>query len=374
MRDGAVHEIPDPFLPEDVQKQNQNEYKNAQNKFHDVFVHHDRMDQAFGFILHKQVPLKKQNILIYYNIFLKEMMIDQCYNSIMKYYSLNDYLKTTYGEKIYKIAINGGFTCPNRDGTLGTGGCIFCSGQGSGEFAEDSALSVTEQIERGKKRVAEKIKDGRYIAYFQAFTNTYAPIKRLRELFTEAINHPDVAILSVATRPDCLPDEVVSLLMELNRIKPVWVELGLQTIHEKTAEYIRRGYPLPVFDDAVKRLKAAGLDVIVHVILCLPGESEADMQETVKYVIGSGVDGIKLQLLQVLKGTDLAADYLAGKFTLPTPDEYCDLILKCLRLIPDHVVVHRLTGDGDKKLLIAPKWCGDKKRVLNTLRQKIEEA
>lgn len=295
-------------------------------------------------------------------------------NTEMKYHSLNEYLKKTYGEKIYKIAINGGFTCPNRDGTLGTGGCIFCSGQGSGEFAEDAALSVTEQIERGKQRVSDKIKSGRYIAYFQAFTNTYAPVEVLKRLFTEAIEHPDVAILSVATRPDCLPDDVIALLTELNRIKPVWIELGLQTIHEKTAVYIRRGYPLSVYDDAVKRLKAAGLTVIVHVILCLPDESESDMLDTVRYVGNSGIDGIKLQLLQVLKGTDLAADYLAGKFTLPSLDEYCDLISRCLRVIPDHVVVHRLTGDGDKKLLIAPEWCRDKKKVLNTLKRRIAEA
>lgn len=292
----------------------------------------------------------------------------------MNYYSLNDYLKEKYGEKIYKIAINGGFTCPNRDGTIGKGGCIFCSGQGSGEFAEDAALSVTDQIERGKGRVSDKIKNGRYIAYFQAFTNTYAPVERLRELFVEAINHPDIAILSIATRPDCLPEDVISFLSELNRIKPVWIELGLQTIHERTAEYIRRGYPLSVYDDAVKRLKAEGITVIVHVILCLPGESEAEMLETVRYVVSGGIDGMKLQLLQVLSGTDLAKDYLAGKFSLPTLDEYCDLVIKCLRLIPEHVVVHRITGDGDKKLLIAPKWCGDKKTVINTLKRRILEA
>ncbi len=292
----------------------------------------------------------------------------------MKYYSLNQYLKDNFGEKIYKITLNGGFTCPNRDGTLGTGGCIFCSGQGSGEFAEDAALSVTEQIELGKLRLSGKMRNGRYIAYFQAFTNTYAPVERLRPLFTEAISHPDIAILSVATRPDCLPDEVISLLAELNRTKPVWVELGLQTIHEKTAKYIRRGYPLSVYDDAVKRLKAARLAVIVHVILYLPGESETEMLETVRYTAHSGIDGIKLQLLQVLKGTDLAKDYLAGKFSLPALEEYCGLICKCLRLIPEHVVIHRLTGDGDKKLLIAPEWSGNKKIVMNTLREKIRES
>ena len=218
---------------------------------------------------------------------------------------LNDHLKKTFGCKVYKIALNGGFTCPNRDGTLDTRGCIFCSEGGSGEFAEAPSLSITEQIERGKQRVAGKIKDGKYIAYFQAFTGTYAPVERLEKLYMEAVNHPDVTVLSIATRPDCLSDEVLALLDKCNKIKPVWVELGLLTIHEKTAEYIRRGYALPVYDEAVNKLRERNLEVITHVILGLPGESTEDMVDTVKYVCAHGATGIKLQLLHILKGTDL---------------------------------------------------------------------
>ena len=291
----------------------------------------------------------------------------------MEYYSLNRYLQDTFHTKVYKIALNGGFTCPNRDGTLDTRGCIFCSGAGSGEFAESSHLSVTEQIERGKSRVAGKVPPGaRYIAYFQAFTNTYAPVERLRALFTEAVNHPDIVVLSVATRPDCLPGEVLDLLSELNEIKPVWVELGLQTIHERSAGYIRRGYPLSVYDEAVKELRKQNLSVIVHVILGLPGESEEDILSTVDYVGKSGVQGIKLQLLHVLKGTDLAAEFERGNFSCLTLEEYVALVVKCLQILPKDMVIHRLTGDGDKKLLIAPLWSMDKKNVLNTLRREIE--
>lgn len=291
----------------------------------------------------------------------------------MYYYSLNQYLKDTFNTKVYKISINAGFTCPNRDGTLDTRGCIFCSGEGSGDFCESSLLSVTEQIEEGKKRVASKIgDDGKYIAYFQAFTNTYAPLDKLRAVFTEAISHPDIVAVSIATRPDCLPDEVLDLLSELNEIKPVWVELGLQTIHERTAEYIRRLYPLSVYDKAVKDLKERGINVITHVILGLPGESEEDMLQTVKYACDKGTDGIKLQLLHVLKGTDLAKDYEAGKFNCLSMDEYINLVVKCLEIIPENVVIHRLTGDGNKKILIAPEWSKDKKNVLNTLTKAIQ--
>lgn len=288
--------------------------------------------------------------------------------------SLNRYLRAKYGRKVYKLAINGGFTCPNRDGTLGTGGCIFCSGYGSGEFAEEAALSVTEQIERGKMRVAGKMKgqEGKYIAYFQAFTNTYAPVERLRELFTEAIRHPEVVILSIATRPDCLPGEVLKLLAELNRIKPVWVELGLQTIHEKSAEYIRRGYPLPVYDEAVLQLRARGIEVITHVILGLPGESREEMLQTVRYVGRSGVQGVKLQLLHVIEGTDLAVDYRNGAFECMSMEEYVGLIGECLQVLPPHMVIHRMTGDGDKRTLIAPMWSADKKRVLNEINMALE--
>ena len=280
----------------------------------------------------------------------------------MEYYSFNQYLKEKFGCKVYKICINAGFTCPNRDGTLDTRGCIFCSAGGSGDFAESAALSVTEQIEKGKARVKNKIKSGKYIAYFQAFTNTYAPVETLRKKFTEAINHPDIVMLSVATRPDCLPEEVIELLKELNRIKPVSVELGLQTIHEKTAAYIRRGYPLACYDSAVKRLKAADIDTVCHIILGLPGESEQEMLESVEYVCKSGINGIKLQLLHVLRGTDLAVDYAAGKFEVLTMEEYLKIIKKCLEIIPKNIVIHRLTGDGAKKDLIAPLWSADKKK------------
>lgn len=293
----------------------------------------------------------------------------------MEYYSLNQYLKNTFGEKIYKIAIDGGFTCPNRDGTLDTRGCIFCSGHGSGDFAEDAALSVTEQIERGKVRLSKKMPEGKgkYIAYFQAYTNTYAPVSRLKDLYTEAISHPDIVGISIATRPDCLADDIISLLKRLNTQKPVWVELGLQTIHQKSAEYIRRGYDLPVYDDAVKRLKGAGLTVITHVILGLPGETRQDMLDTVAYVGNSAVDGIKLQLLHVLEGTDLAREYRAGKFEVLSLEDYTDLICECLAILPETMVIHRMTGDGNKKDLIAPEWSKNKKRVLNTLLKKIKD-
>ncbi len=292
----------------------------------------------------------------------------------MKYYSLNEYLKDTFNTKVYKISLNAGFTCPNRDGTLDTRGCIFCSGNGSGDFGESPLLSITDQIEKGKKRVASKIgKDGRYIAYFQAFTNTYAPVEKLRSLFTEAISHPDIVAVSIATRPDCLPEDVLELLSELNRIKPVWVELGLQTIHEKSAEYIRRLYPLSVYDTAVTELKKRNLNVIVHVILGLPNESRKDMLDTVKYVCDSGINGIKLQLLHVLKGTDLASDYEKGLFTCLSMEEYVSIVVDCLKIIPNDIVIHRMTGDGDKKILIAPEWSKDKKKVLNLLNKVLRE-
>ena len=290
----------------------------------------------------------------------------------MEYYSLNQHLKERFGQKVYKIALDGGFTCPNRDGTLGTRGCIFCSGSGSGEFAQSRQLSITKQIELGKEKLKGKIKDGKYIAYFQAFTNTYASVERLRQIYMEAIECPDVVILSIATRPDCLSDEVINLLKEINQIKPVWVELGLQTIHEKTAEYIRRGYPLFAYDDAVRRLKEAGLEVIVHVILGLPGETKEEMLRTVEYVGESGVDGIKLQLLHVIKDTDLEQEYLAGKFNTLEMEEYVSLVAECIAHLPEKMVIHRMTGDGDKRTLIAPEWSKDKKRVLNALNHAIK--
>ncbi len=285
----------------------------------------------------------------------------------MKYYSFNQYLRDTFGCKIYKISINAGFTCPNRDGTLGSKGCIFCSKGGSGDFAESPALSVTRQIEKGKERVKNKVKNGKYIAYFQAFTNTYAPIDILRSRFFAAVTHPDIVAVSIATRPDCLPDEVISLLSELNKIKPVFVELGLQTIHKKTADYILRGYELDVYDRAVISLKSAGINTVVHIIIGLPGETKKDILETVDYVCKSGIDGIKLQLLHVLKGTDLEKEYSSGKFNVLSLEEYIDIIKSCVEIIPNNIVIHRLTGDGAKKDLIAPLWSANKKNVLNRI-------
>lgn len=292
----------------------------------------------------------------------------------MEYLSFNKYLKDKFGQKVYKISLDGGFTCPNRDGKTGTRGCIFCSKGGSGDFAESREMSITEQIESGKKRVEKKIKSGKYIAYFQAFTNTYAPVEMLRQKYEEAINHPDIVALSIATRPDCLGDDVLRLLDEMNKIKPVFVELGLQTIHQKSAKYIRRGYDLNVYDKAVRDLKKIGVNVVVHVILGLPNESENDMLETVKYVCESGANGIKLQLLHVIDGTDLAKDYEKGLFKTLEFDEYVNLIVKCVKIIPKDIVIHRLTGDGAKKDLIAPLWSADKKRVLNAINKALMES
>lgn len=292
----------------------------------------------------------------------------------MEYLSFNKYLKDKFGQKVYKISLDGGFTCPNRDGKTGTRGCIFCSKGGSGDFAESREMSITEQIENGKKRVEKKIKSGKYIAYFQAFTNTYAPVEMLSQKYEEAINHPDIVALSIATRPDCLGDDVLRLLDEMNKIKPVFVELGLQTIHQKSAKYIRRGYDLSVYDKAVRDLKKIGVNVVVHVILGLPNESENDMLETVKYVCESGANGIKLQLLHVIDGTDLAKDYEKGLFKTLEFDEYVNLIVKCVKIIPKDIVIHRLTGDGAKKDLIAPLWSADKKRVLNAINKALRES
>lgn len=300
----------------------------------------------------------------------------------MKYYSLNDYLRDKYGKKIYKIAIDAGFTCPNRDGTLGTGGCIFCSGAGSGDFAGDRHESITEQIEKGKKRIGNKVgrENGGYIAYFQAYTNTYAPVNVLEEKYMEAINHPEVVGLAIATRPDCISDAVVELIERINKIKPVWVELGLQTSCERTAIYIRRGYELPVFENAVDKLATIGVHIVTHVILGLPGEDKEKMLNTVRYVVDLAAKydksiparfGIKLQLLHIIEGTDLAKDYYEGRFECLSMDEYIDIVTECLKLLPSDMVVHRLTGDGDKRTLIAPMWSTDKKRVLNELNRAI---
>ena len=281
------------------------------------------------------------------------------------YFSLNDYFRKTFGTKGYKISLSAGMTCPNRDGTCGDKGCIFCSG--SGEFAQRGD-SLTEQINIAAEKIRHKNRDGRLIAYFQDYTNTYAPIDVLRELFTEAIAHPEVAVLSIATRPDCLSDEVIVLLSELNRVKPVWVELGLQTIHESTTKFIRRGYDLSVYDEAVRRLHSVEIQVITHLIIGLPGETPEMLMESIDHVSAIGTDGVKLHLLHVLRGTDLGDLYLQGKISTLDFSTYLALLAKCVNRLPPDVVIHRLTGDGDKRTLIAPLWSGDKKHVLNGIK------
>ena len=290
-----------------------------------------------------------------------------------RYYSLNRHLRETFGEKVYKLALDGGMTCPNRDGTIGTGGCIFCSAGGSGDFAEGRCEAVREQLRRAKTSIQAKTDAKKFIAYFQSYTNTYAPVEYLERIFSEAMAEPEVAVLSIGTRPDCLGEDVVALLARLNRVKPVWVELGLQTIHEETARYIRRGYELPVYEDAARRLKREGITVITHVILGLPGESREDMLATVDYLAQENrPDGIKLQLLHVLRGTDLAKDYEAGRFRTMEMEEYFDILFACLERLPPDMVIHRLTGDGAKKSLLAPLWTGDKKRVMNSMKKELE--
>lgn len=289
------------------------------------------------------------------------------------YRSLDYMLRERFGEKVYKVTLNGGMSCPNRDGTLGTRGCIFCSEGGSGDFAADVSLSVTEQVESQIALLSAKRPIQKYIAYFQAYTNTYAPVEYLRKIFKEAMSHPGIVALSVGTRPDCLGEEVLDLLEELNRIKPVWIELGLQTIHEKTAQYIRRGYRLSCFDQAVENLRKRNIEVIVHTILGLPGESREEILETMRYLNKKDIQGIKLQLLHVLKGTDLAYDYLAGRFHVYEREEYLALLIECLENLDPEIVIHRITGDGPKDLLIAPLWASRKREVLNLLHHQMKE-
>ncbi len=284
-----------------------------------------------------------------------------------RYNSLDYYIKETFHEKLYKLSLNAGCTCPNRDGTCGTRGCIFCSRGGSGDFAADVSLSIPEQLRVEKEKKKSKYSGHSYIAYFQAYTNTYGPLEVLEKAFTQALTDPEVKVLSIATRPDCLSAEILDLLERLSLIKPVWIELGLQTIHESTAEFIRRGYPLPVFEEALKKLRALGLSVIVHTILYLPGESEADMLETIEYLNRQDIQGIKLQLLHVLKDTDLYDYYLEHPFFLPTMEEYLEFLGTCLCCLRPDIVIHRLTGDGPKSLLAAPLWTGNKRLVLNQM-------
>ena len=289
---------------------------------------------------------------------------------MISYTSLNDYCLSRFGKKLYKLSVDGGFTCPNRDGTCGTRGCIFCSADGSGAFAE-KGNNITDQLTQAISRIASKKPQG-YIAYFQAFTNTYAPVDILRERFLSALQFPGVEVLDIATRPDCLGEDVLDLLEELNKSKPVWVDLGLQTSKEESVRYIRRGYKNEVYLQAVKNLKKRGIYCITHLILGLPDETQADMQNSLLFALDAGTDAVKLQLLHVLKDTDLAADYAAGRFEALTMEEYIHLLTVLLPMIPPEVSVHRITGDGDKKQLIAPLWSADKKRVLNAIKKALE--
>lgn len=280
---------------------------------------------------------------------------------------LNDHYRQKFGCKVYKLAIDAGFTCPNRDGTLGYGGCIFCSGEGSGEFAQKGCDSIARQLEQAKERVRTKVKDGKFIAYFQSFTNTYAPVARLRQLYWEAIAPEEIVGLAIGTRPDCLGEDVIRLLEEINGKKPVTVELGLQTVHPASVRYIRRGYENEVYFDAVRRLKAAGIEVVTHIILGLPGETEEMMTQTTRQAVAAGTDGVKFHLLHVLRGTDLEKDYLDGKFRCLELEEYARILQSCFAQLEETTVVHRITGDGAKRDLIAPLWSADKKQVLNYL-------
>ena len=285
------------------------------------------------------------------------------------YKTANDYYKEKYGCKVYKLSLDGGFTCPNRDGPVATGGCIFCSAYGGGEFAE-RGNDIATQLEMAKKRVSAKIKDGKYIAYFQSFTNTYAPYQRLRSLFLEAIAPDDIVGLNIATRPDCLPEDTIALLKELNAMKPVTVELGLQTQDDRVAQYINRGYATEIYADAVTRLKKAGIEVVTHIIIGLPGD---DPVKTTEYAVSQGTDGVKFHLLYILKNTPLAEEYAKGKVHALTLEEYACILKRCISCLPEETVVHRITGDGAKKDLIAPLWSGDKKKTLCYLNQYLNQ-
>lgn len=289
------------------------------------------------------------------------------------YHSLDHYLRETYHTKVLRIALNAGLSCPNRDGTLGSGGCIFCSAGGSGDFAGSPALSITKQLYEGKKVIHSKRECSAFIAYFQAFTNTYAPVQHLRELYMEAVGDPAVAALSIATRPDCLPDEVIALLSEIAPRKSVWIELGLQTVHDNTREALHSGFTYSTFVDALTRLRDAGIPVVIHLILGLPGETRDMMLSSVRTVASLPVWGIKLQLLHILQGTALASRYQTAPFPLFTMEDYCETVIDCLELLPPEMVVHRLTGDGPKELLLAPPWAIDKRTVLNRIHHRMKE-
>lgn len=292
------------------------------------------------------------------------------------YYSLNEYIRQTYNTKMYKLSLSGGMTCPNRDGLIDNRGCIFCSAGGSGDFT-GAALSkdnnIDIQIDTAKALVSRKYSGSDYIAYFQSYTNTYADVNYLRRLFYDVVKRPEIRILSIATRPDCLSSDIIELLAELNSIKPVWIELGLQTIHERTAKYIRRGYTLDVFEEAVRNLNRIGIRPIVHMIIGLPGENESMILETAKYLSHCNISGVKLQLLHVLKNTDLAQEYFNGSVDILSLTQYSEILGKIIKLLPPDCVIHRLTGDGPKNLLIAPLWSSNKKNVINTINRYLQE-
>lgn len=290
-----------------------------------------------------------------------------------RFYTLNRHYRERFGEKIYKLSLDGGFTCPNRDGTLGTRGCIFCSEGGSGDFAANRCLSIRDQLEEAKQIFSGKTTGNKYIAYFQAFTNTYAPVSYLKKIYEEAMEPDDIVGISIGTRPDCLPDDVIQLLAKLNKRKPIYLELGLQTIHDTTAEFIRRGYPLSVFEDAVIRGKNAGLNVVCHVILGLPGETNEMIFETISYLNRLPIDGIKLSLLHILRNTDLADLYESTPFPTYSKEEYVELVIDCLERLRKDIVIHRITGDGPKDLLIAPLWSLNKRDVLNSIQKRFKE-
>ena len=279
----------------------------------------------------------------------------------LPYYSANMYYRELFHEKIYKISLNAGLSCPNRDGLIDTRGCIFCSAGGSGDFAADPMLDISSQLNSAVSQVASKYTGNSFIAYYQAYTNTYAPVRVLKHLYEPAVNSPAIVGISIATRPDCLNDDVIALLADINQIKPVWVELGLQTIDDNVADYIRRGYPLTVYESAVSRLCAAGINFITHVIIGLPGINHDGHIECARYLGRFHNQGIKLQLLHVLKGTDLATDYESGRFNVMDQDEYVKTVVDMIEVLPDDIVIHRITGDGPKNLLIAPMWSTDKK-------------
>ena len=288
-----------------------------------------------------------------------------------RFYSLNEYLCNEFGGKVYKLALDMGSTCPNRDGTKDTRGCIFCH-NGSSHFAE-MGIDINTQIENAKNRVKDKIKTDKYIAYFQSFTNTYGDINKLENCFMTAINRDDIVALSIATRPDCLGEDVLSLLEKLNKIKPIWIELGLQTSNEKSAEYIRRCYPNSTYEKAMSDLKSRGITVITHIIIGLPHETKEEILKTVDFAVKNKTDGVKLQLLHILKDTDLYEDYKKGVVKPLGLEEYMDILFASIERIPENIVIHRITGDAPKSHLVEPLWSANKKNVLNTINKELEK-